>query len=376
MDQAVRQAGSTGVQKRVAWLDAAKFIGIFLVILGHIDVKTYGFFSLNDFIGVFHMPLFFFLSGLTQKNLSFKESLKDAARKLLVPYAVFYFLNWLWWLPVSCLRHPEIYSSVFYDGVVRSFLGFLLTNNCTTKFSVMADWPLWFCAGLFWCKVLYSLVKNKTRSPEKVNIVLSALLLFLAFVLHYFDIPKVVTVSIGKYTFDYTEILIPFSLQPLTSRYVYFFAGTLLKERLFTNKNKSPKTWSALLAALFLVFTGVMDFFISQPETHDIYLSLLAATCGIAFVYELSRLLSPLPRFLTFLGRNTITILAFHTITNGLPSVFMKYILHYDLAITKEHPAGIGLALLVAVVSLLLCAVPAFVFERWFPFVLGRRKRA
>ena len=377
MDQAVKQAGSVGAQNRVAWLDAAKFIGIFLVILGHIRVKTYGFFAINHFTGIFHMPLFFFLAGLTQKSLPFKESVKDAARKLLVPYTVFYFLTWFWWLPVSCLRHPEIYPSVFYDGVVRSFFGFLLAHGSEqTHFSMMTNAPLWFCVGLFWCKVLYSLVQSKAKNPTNVNFVLTLFLLFLGFVLRYFGIPKITTVVIGEYSFDYYERFIPFSLQnSLTNRYVYFFLGTLFKTQLFTNEKQTSKPKTALLTALFLVFTGVMYFFISQPETHDIYLSLLGATCGIAFVYELSVLISPVPRFFSFLGRNTITILAFHSITSGLARAFLKYVVHYEVPGTKENPYGIAVALLVAVVSLLLCAVPAFVFERWFPFVLGRRRR-
>jgi fucose 4-O-acetylase-like acetyltransferase len=45
---------------RVGWIDFCKGIGIFLVVLGHIlrDVIAV------DYIYSFHMPLFFFLSGL------------------------------------------------------------------------------------------------------------------------------------------------------------------------------------------------------------------------------------------------------------------------------------------------------------------------
>ena len=44
---------------RVEWIDAAKGIGIILVVLGHIWLIGPG----QKIINSFHMPLFFFLSG-------------------------------------------------------------------------------------------------------------------------------------------------------------------------------------------------------------------------------------------------------------------------------------------------------------------------
>jgi len=58
---------------RTAWVDYAKAIGIILVVYGHVArglVKSgilpnsSYFHAVDDFIYSFHMPLFFFLSGL------------------------------------------------------------------------------------------------------------------------------------------------------------------------------------------------------------------------------------------------------------------------------------------------------------------------
>ena len=375
-------------KNRVAWLDAAKLLGIFLVILGHIQIKNYGFFSPRDFIFVFHMPLFFFLSGLTQKNLSFKENLKDGVRKLLIPYVVFYFLTWSWWFVVACLRHPELYPDVFRDGIVKPFLGLFIADGYNTKISVMQNTPLWFLVGLFWCKMLFSLVQTKAENPQKANLVFSVFLLFLGFVLGYFGIPREVTVF--KFGIETTiiTITVPFSLGTLTLSYVWFFAGTQMKEKFFTNETKNfPKSKRFVLLLLFLLLTVAICFFNNKLDsTHnisinrwkygnDVFLYLLGAVCGMIFVYELSVLISPLPKFFGFLGRNTITILAFHYLAREWIRIFLKYIFHYELVSTEENPFGIGTALFLAVISLLLCAVPSFIFEKWFPFVLGRKKR-
>ena len=44
---------------RILWIDAAKGIGLLCVILGHLGVPY-----LSTLVYTFHMPLFFFLSGI------------------------------------------------------------------------------------------------------------------------------------------------------------------------------------------------------------------------------------------------------------------------------------------------------------------------
>ncbi len=54
--------GGNGVErKRLMWLDAARGIGILLVLLGHTSP------SFGKFIYGFHMPLFFIISGFLYK---------------------------------------------------------------------------------------------------------------------------------------------------------------------------------------------------------------------------------------------------------------------------------------------------------------------
>ncbi|WP_379707274.1 acyltransferase family protein [Mediterraneibacter gnavus] len=61
----------------------AKGIGIFLVVFAHI--YTMGTNSLGDIIYVFHMPLFFLLSGITTNcNKDFKKYVKQNAYSILV----------------------------------------------------------------------------------------------------------------------------------------------------------------------------------------------------------------------------------------------------------------------------------------------------
>lgn len=46
--------------KRIDWIDVAKGVGIFLMVMGHTSMPD----AVNRWIYSFHMPLFFLLSGL------------------------------------------------------------------------------------------------------------------------------------------------------------------------------------------------------------------------------------------------------------------------------------------------------------------------
>ena len=57
------------MQQRKDYIDYAKAIGIFLVVLAHTPLKN----EVSDWIYVFHMPLFFFLSGVFAKCVDYNE---------------------------------------------------------------------------------------------------------------------------------------------------------------------------------------------------------------------------------------------------------------------------------------------------------------
>ena len=75
-------------QKRIAYIDIAKGIGILLVALAHADISLFSPY-LHKFIYSFHIPLFFFLSGyFFNPDTPFWTLLKKRFNSLLKPYFV------------------------------------------------------------------------------------------------------------------------------------------------------------------------------------------------------------------------------------------------------------------------------------------------
>ena len=72
---------------RVAWIDVARGLAVFIVVFGHTYISKDTF----RLVYSFHMPLFFIISGLTVNrdkllSIPIKEYVKKIAKRLLVLY--------------------------------------------------------------------------------------------------------------------------------------------------------------------------------------------------------------------------------------------------------------------------------------------------
>lgn len=71
-------------QNRIRSIDIAKAIGIFLIVLGH--VLKFG--NLRKFIYAFHVPLFFFLSGICFTQKDNKKFIVKKIKTIYIPYII------------------------------------------------------------------------------------------------------------------------------------------------------------------------------------------------------------------------------------------------------------------------------------------------
>lgn len=142
-------------QPRLEYIDIAKGIGIFLVVIGHC-VKPSSI--LHSYIFSFHMPLFFFLSGLCfndTKYSTFIPFLKRRVCTLLLPLLYFCII-------MSILGMVE--GSDFLLGKLRN--GLFPSN------------PMWFLYVLFLCELLYWFINHIAhRTLYRVIILLVCLVI-------------------------------------------------------------------------------------------------------------------------------------------------------------------------------------------------------
>lgn len=85
MDKVVAPPG------RIYWVDSLRFIAMFFVYIGHLGQsagRIYGF------VFLFHVPLFFFISGMFYRNSgTLAENAKGGFKKLIIPYFIYSVLS-------------------------------------------------------------------------------------------------------------------------------------------------------------------------------------------------------------------------------------------------------------------------------------------
>lgn len=155
------------------WIDLAKVIGIFLVIYGHGGLAN----SVSkEVIYTFHMPLFFLLSGLLYHPISLKETLKKDWHTLIIPYLL---LNFLCLIPflLSSLKGTFTLERLFQRlGAIALGLGY------EHSYWIPVSTPCWFLISLFLARIIFSFAYKNFNNKSIIIIVIISILT--TFILH------------------------------------------------------------------------------------------------------------------------------------------------------------------------------------------------
>ena len=136
------------MKERLIQFDLLKGIGIICVLLGHTVLSGLP----KELIYGFHMPLFFFCSGIFFKNRSFKEVLTNNLRQLIVPY-MFFLL--------------ALNGSYFITNLHAGYSIQLAFRNVVEGLDIMDEYShcflaIWFLLCLFFVRLFYAIVQKLT----------------------------------------------------------------------------------------------------------------------------------------------------------------------------------------------------------------------
>lgn len=262
------------MKERYKELDIMKGIGIILVYLGH-NFNLYGlewnklFLYLHGTIYSFHMPLFFFISGLlsnTKKDINLEKFYKGKLKRLLVPYL---FINLVDFFPRTLF--PKLVNSEFGGAKEILFYG--------TKIS-------WFVYTLFIIFMIFPFLDKYILKKDKYY-----LFGIILVIVNYLKI------------FENIEI---FSLNKVAIYLLYFYIGYIFK--LFYKEKIKNGIGSKNF--IFLII-GVIFLSLSYKYYYLNYFnSVLFAILGIWFVLNISLRIKEniiIYKFFNFLGINSLT---------------------------------------------------------------------
>ncbi|MEI8389593.1 MAG: acyltransferase [bacterium] len=314
---------------RLEWIDTAKGTGILLVVLGHSILgnnllkatqPNLYYFSYN-FIWLFHMPLFFFLSGLFMKSFSEKplsKALISKVQTVLYPYII--------WSVIF----GGIYLLISYFPNVQNASNNQITLKQLLLFPFYPILHLWFLYILFGIQILY-LILNKLF---KINY----LFIFLISLIMCFYNPF-------KFIWFFNDTF--------TGSFFFLSSGAYLSTDSFNNfEFKKYKIFIISFILAFLIINTTIALSNNTYEVFkDTFLNIYPALLGIFSVILFSIYIQTVNFFKIFgyLGKMSLYIYLIHPIISPAARIVMEKFLHIDnlfLIILTSTISGIVFSIL------------------------------
>ena len=263
------------MKQRIDAIDIAKGLGILLVYIGHVPPCKF----VVHFIYNFHMPLFFFLSGifLDEKKYEYREFFVSRCKTLLIPYAFFIaFAIALHLIPDFDVLHPR--------------LG-------------LGGAALWFLPVLFLSELVVFLFWKLTDS-KRWRVSFCILLM-------------VVAVIISK-----IEIMLPFKIQSLPMAALFYAFGSLtskeVKKYYVTKVHKYDHVLALVCIAILIVCALFLNSYTNMYYGRILLngWGIIVALAGIAVILVISKFIDlsyfRIKNILLLLGKNSLIIFGTH----------------------------------------------------------------
>lgn len=329
-------------KKRIRWIDYAKAFAMLLVVIGHVSYGN----GLTNWLYSFHMPLFFFLSGVTLKKRGGYTA--HLAKRLLIPYFLYVLLYFLY----DGLQNVVLGKTI---DLGKEFLGIFVQMR-GTPFSI----GLWFLPLLFLSEMIaYTLIHQKKATQ-------------------YLGIFALMLISFS-YAITVRQVL-PWGADAAPIAAVFIWCGyqyqcsVNLKEPL---KGHIPYITAVICIGAFVInlLAGGVNTFISGQcvDMHkmmygDPLLYLIAAFSGIFFVVTVSQLLSKRPwHFAQFIGKNTLHIYCLH----GLVLAVIKKAWEIVCRLDEFGNISVYEQVMIAVAAIIICAAIIQVSNTFWRLIVG-----
>ena len=354
-------------QKNIIWVDYAKFIGIFLMIFQHNISQVYHlgtnfiFNSMGAFILLFHMPLFFIISGYLYHDKGRLENYKKIFWSLLIPYLLYQFF----YLPFVLINKVFIHNMNFFIVLKKCLLGILYGETILNSSYITVCGPCWFIFSMFTIRLLINMFKFNNKT--------SCVLAICSFVL----LNCIIYYDVNTY----------FCIAPTLLAIPYFIFGYYLQyhDKLLNFLNFKTKN-GILIQILFLcTIFGYLIFvllytkhtlrmpciFELKPPFENLILYYIAALLGSLAVISVSKKFQKVPQFIDVISKNTLFIIFFHFVLLAFAKFF-----NFNNIIAGQNVLIIFIIItLSTIVNLSICYLVIKLLEKNYPLLFGKFKK-
>ncbi|MBQ9684078.1 acyltransferase [Candidatus Saccharibacteria bacterium] len=282
---------------RIGYIDVARAIAMFAIILGHVVPPER--YSIAHICFTFHVPLFFIVSGLLSHKYDWDTLIKKRFRSLIIPYLI---TSLIIILMVFVVRHSFLRIPGFADRSVASWImSAWFGSGSLTVFGIKPIGAIWFLLAMFFGLLFLNLIIDK-----KGRFIYATAVMLIAYAVapHFWA---------------------PLSLLSATAATFFMLIGVKMKE---IGIEKIIR-WPIVLAS-FMIWLAVLIVTIDSPKLFSIVelsftnlpLDIIAAIAGTIVVFGISafldKYLKKLANFIKPFGEYSLIALCTHLIALGL----------------------------------------------------------
>lgn len=279
------------MKNRIEWVDAAKALGITLVVYGHVILgihdaniweNTINYQFQHSVVYTMHMPLFFFLSGLFAKKWVIRNpkiAISQKIRSLIYPYFIWGFIQ---------AGIMQIFSKNTNNGQG-------ITNALQLPFIPYAQF--WFLYDLFWIFIIYYVLKHILKITDKILLLGGTVLFIISPLLDFWESSRIAYYAI------------------------FFIVGTTI----VNNISLLNRINMYVKVTIFLVLNIVYFLLVMRKQELLLvnFMSIFVAAIGIIIIIAIASRTHI--AWIDYIGRNSIVIYVAHIIfTAGTRILLLK----------------------------------------------------
>ncbi len=307
---------------------------------------------------LFHMPLFFILSGAVLNYAKHDYSFKKRFKGIMVPYFVFSLLSFAYWCFVESRFRPVHDDALFlgYLGTLnvklQQFINIFLAENSGNSY--IYNVVLWFLPCLFVADLIYAKVK-------KTKFVWAAMVALVA--VYYLWVSKL---PCWIWSMNIAILAVP-----------YMFLG----HRYYPLLNKAVSRWGKMgvlgcMAVCIAVFATIAVWLHPHADMRanaipPFYLFYGMAILGSFIVFCLAHLVDE-TRFgggISYLGRNSLIVMCLH---EPIKRILLVVLSKVSTIPVETIRGNLALSVVASLLLLLICVPIVQVINKRLPWVIGK----
>ena len=347
--------------KRIEWVDIVKYVCIIMVMLSHLESRTDIW---SAFYSPFFLTAFFFTAGYVYKPKgNFKEFLYSKFRQLFAPWFIFSVFDILLSQVLSFNAHESLVEELKWN--------FLQIRGQGDQ--------IWFVAALFVTFIpFYFFIRKYETISEKVigGGYSKKCLIAIATAWSLSFISILYTWLVPAEVFPWNSTALPWHIEYMFQAMFYMVLGFMFRHNFEGMLDRHNTLLVRIVATTLYSLIAFIPFFakIEMPMLIDVIYQYMASFVGIFTLIMIAKKVRS-NKYVNYVGQNTLIYFALHgKVYSVIQTVLKKFATGFYTAVLNNTAVSSIFCLALSLVLSVILIMPAYIINRWLPFVVGRKR--